>query len=142
MAHVLVIDDEEMARFTIREILESAAHSVEEAEDGLQGVSALAAGRFDLVICDIVMPKQEGADTIRKIKATYPRVKLIAVSGGGRVNNIDHLDRARAAGADAVLGKPFADTDLTAAIDSLDITPADDQGRDDLSELLMAVAAD
>ena len=119
MARILVIDDEELARFTIREILEGSAHVVTEASDGIEGMRCLQADAFDIAITDMVMPQQEGSKTIEAIKDFAPSVKVIAISGGGRVNNVDHLDRAMAAGADAILKKPFTYEEFLDTVENL-----------------------
>ena len=83
MARILVIEDEELSRYTVRQILDRAGHEVEEAENGAEGLDRLGAGTFDLVITDIFMPVMEGIETIREIKRLYPDQKILAMSGGG-----------------------------------------------------------
>jgi len=116
MARILVIDDEELARFTMREILEAAGHTVDEAEDGDVGISKFEANPTDVIVTDIIMPKKEGVQTIIELKRDHPEVKIIAVSGGGRTRNMDFLKLAEEFGADKILAKPFADDDLLAAV--------------------------
>jgi len=112
MARILVIDDEALIRETIRIKLEQSGHEVIEAANGVEGLRALEDGRFDLVVTDIIMPEQEGIETIRKIRDRDQRVAIIAISGGGRGRNYQFLDIARKLGADAALPKPFTGSQL------------------------------
>lgn len=118
MPRVLVIDDEQLARFTVREILETAGHEVVEAKNGRQGVAFQKANAFDIVVTDIIMPEQEGVETIIELKRDFPDLPIIAISGGGRTRNLDFLEIAKQYGADHVLAKPFSEEDLLGAIDT------------------------
>ena len=119
MAKILVIDDEELIRFAMREMVESSGHHVEEAEDGAAGLACLGRGGIDLVITDIVMPNMEGIQTITEIRKIDPEVPILAISGSGRIGASDRLAESRKAGADAVLKKPFSDKELQEKIASL-----------------------
>jgi len=116
---ILVIEDNALARFTLREILEDADYEVIEAEDGDQGIELQNQHGFDLVVTDIIMPKKDGLDTISELKSAYPDLPIIAVSGGGRTRDSDVLDAAREAGADRVLHKPFTNEELVEIVASL-----------------------
>lgn len=112
MARILVVDDEEPARFTIRDILESAGHEVDEATNGNEAISSQSANPFDLIIIDIIMPEKEGVGTIIELKRDYPDLKIIAISGGGRTKNLDYLQLADEFGAYRILAKPFFEEEL------------------------------
>ncbi|MAF96260.1 MAG: response regulator [Rhodospirillaceae bacterium] len=112
MARILVVDDEELARFTIRDILETAGHDVDEAANGNEAISYQTANPFDLIITDIIMPEKEGVETIIELKRDYPDLKIIAISGGGRTKNLDFLKLADEFGADKILAKPFSEEEL------------------------------
>lgn len=112
MARILVMDDEELARFTLREILEADGHEVTEAENGKEGVAYQKANAFDLIVTDIIMPEKEGVETIIELKRDYPDLKIIAISGGGRTRNLDFLTLAEQYGAERVLAKPFSEDEL------------------------------
>jgi len=118
MARILLIDDEEIVRFTLRTALEMGLHKVVEAEDGEQATELLSESSFDLVITDIVMPKKEGVQTILDIKANYPDTKIIAITGGDPARSGLYLKTAGILGADKVLLKPISDAHLTEAIDT------------------------
>jgi len=115
---VLVVDDEEMTRFTLREILEGAGHEVMEAENGVRGLEAQRGFRCDLVITDIIMPDKEGVEFVKDLRSSFPNLPIIAISGGGRTHNLDFLEIARRFGANAILAKPFTRAALMAAIDT------------------------
>ena len=107
MARVLLIDDEEYVRMTLGQALEDEGHAVLMATNGREGLEVFAAERPDLVITDLLMPDKEGIETIRELRRIVPDVKIVVISGGGRVNNVDFLEVARKFGAAAALRKPF-----------------------------------
>lgn len=120
MARILIVDDEELVRLTIRQFLERAGHEVTEAGNGNEGLRQVEAVRPDLVISDIIMPDREGIETIHKIRQDHPGIKIIAISGGGRIGTTDFLEIAAKVGADRTLAKPFTrDTLLQAVNDCL-----------------------
>lgn len=118
MALILVIDDEELIRETIRVKLEQNGHQVIEAANGAEGLRQLEASSVDLVVTDIIMPEQEGIETIRKIRNRDSAVGIIAISGGGRTRNFGFLDFAKKLGADAALSKPFTGSQLLALVET------------------------
>jgi CheY-like chemotaxis protein len=116
MARLLIIDDEKLARMTLRKILERAGHEVVEATNGAEGIAMYRAQRSDLVITDIIMPDKEGVETIIELKRDFPDLPLIAMSGGGRTRNLDFLKLAKQYGAARVLAKPFSQNDILEAV--------------------------
>jgi len=72
------------------------------------------------------MPEQEGIDTIIQIRRERPGVKIIAISGGGRIRNIDFLDMAQSLGANDVLAKPFEVDELLSCLIRLGFPPTAD----------------
>src|SRR2546426_723231 len=90
MARIILIDDEDAVRRTVRLALERAGHQVLEASDGEAGLKLLAQSGADLVITDIFMPGQDGIVTVRRIRKESPGVKVIAVKWrvvGGSVSS-------------------------------------------------------
>lgn len=118
MARILVMDDEELARFTICEMLGAAGHEAFEAKDGNEGIALQRAQHFDLVITDMIMPDKEGVETLIELKSEYPNLKVIAISGGGRTHNMDFLELAKKYGADKVLQKPFSEEQLVECVNA------------------------
>lgn len=110
--HILVIEDHDPMAKIIETILVAAGHTVMRAADGRAGMELFAKQRFDLVITDILMPNQEGLETIREMTAHNRDVKIIAVSGSGRDGGMDYLRIAEAFGAVSTLQKPFQPEDL------------------------------
>ncbi|BBO92410.1 response regulator [Desulfosarcina ovata] len=107
MARILVIDDDDTIRLSLRLTLEDADYDVAEAANGEEGLALMRAGSFDLVITDIFMPEKEGIETIDEIRRNYPDTKIISISGGGRMDPDAYLDIAERVGADQSLSKPF-----------------------------------
>ncbi|HEX4112986.1 MAG TPA: response regulator [Stellaceae bacterium] len=119
MAHILLIDDNEMVRETVNDMLASAGHGVEEASDGLAGLEKFAPGKYDVVISDIFMPGEDGIGTIRKIRREDSVVGIIAISGGGGGDSAEDVLRITVKlGADCTLAKPFSRAQLLAAVAS------------------------
>ena len=119
MARILVVDDDELARFTIREILTMAGHEITEAEDGDEAIKSQKATPFDLIVTDIIMPSADGLEVIRDILRQDPEARIIAISGGGRLPAQTYLGHARKFGATAVLPKPFPPEQLLSLVDDL-----------------------
>jgi CheY-like chemotaxis protein len=86
------------------------------AANGQEALNVLAHTPIDIVITDIMMPVKEGLETIIAIRRDFPRVKIIAMSGGGSLGTRQYLEIAKALGASCVVQKPFSRTTLLAAI--------------------------
>ena len=112
MAKILVIEDEDLARYTLCDALKSAGHDVDEAENGATGTMLCKTRPYDLVITDIIMPEKEGIGAIIEILEENPTQRIIAISGGGRLGAEGYLESALALGALATLAKPFSDQEL------------------------------
>lgn len=94
MAKILVIDDEKAIRFALKEILEHEKHSVEEAEDGAAGLAAAKKTKFDLVLCDIKMPKMDGIEVLERLQAMDPDLPVVMISGHGSIDTaVDALKK-------------------------------------------------
>jgi CheY-like chemotaxis protein len=116
MARILIIDDDDRVRWIVHEILERAGHEIIEASNGVEGIKMYRAKPTDLVITDIIMPEKEGMEIISELRAEFPGVKIIAVSGGGEHGEADYLEIAGKLGAQRVLSKPFVFEDLLKAV--------------------------
>lgn len=85
MAKILIIEDEASIRRVLTRILseESDTYSVEEAEDGIQGLEKIKASDYDLVLCDIKMPKMDGEELLEAVKKIKPEIPIVMISGHG-----------------------------------------------------------
>ncbi len=119
MKRILIIDDDDQFREMLYYMLQRAGFDVEEAADGDKGISLQQKHPFDLVITDIIMPNKEGIGTIIELRKDYPNLKIIAISGGGRVVPNEYLDYAKKLGAHLTLSKPFERKELIDAINGL-----------------------
>lgn len=119
MPRVLVIDDEPQIRSLVKRFLTNAGYEVDEAGDGLAGVDQMNAAPADLVITDILMPKQEGLETIRQIREKHPNCKIIAMSGGSQLTAMDFLPIAEKFGAAKIFHKPIDFRELVEAVEEL-----------------------
>ncbi len=109
---VLVIDDDAVVRGMLAEMLRREGYEVDEAEDGRVGMRRFRESPAALVITDVVMPEQEGLETLMQLRHDFPAVKVIAISGGGRVGPDAYLNSARTLGAHGILAKPFGREEL------------------------------
>jgi CheY-like chemotaxis protein len=107
MSRILIIEDDPIIQKVLHMLLVSLGHEAVLAENGKVGLAAFKREEFDLVITDCVMPEMEGIETIEALRKLAPAVKIIAMSGGGRVAAMDYLRIARNLGAAAVIEKPF-----------------------------------
>lgn len=116
MTRILIIDDEELVRATVRQMLELEGYEIEEAANGREGIERLKEKPADLVITDIIMPEKEGIETIIEIRRQNPRAKIIAISSGGRTGTTEYLELAVKLGAAHILPKPFDSKQLLQAV--------------------------
>lgn len=108
MPSVLVVDDEDQIRQLIRETLEQAGYDVQEARDGKEGLERYRAKPADLVIMDILMPDQDGLESIMTLRREFPASRVIAITGGSdMIGILNFLDVAKMLGARRTLQKPF-----------------------------------
>jgi len=105
---ILVIEDDFRLRTTLVQLLLHSGFEVIEAEEGGQGLALFEQQAVDLVVTDLIMPGKEGMETILELRQNHPDLKIIAMSGGGRVRAAEYLPVAAAAGADRTIQKPFA----------------------------------
>lgn len=105
MAKILLIEDEASIRRVLVKILteENANYMVEEAEDGLQGTEKIKDDDFDLVLCDIKMPKMDGVEVLEAIKKIKPEIPVVMISGHG---DLDTAVNTMRLGAFDYISKP------------------------------------
>ena len=85
MPKILIIEDESAIRRVLKKIIseENDSYIVEEAEDGLEGIEMVMKNDFDLILCDIKMPKMDGVEVLEKIKKIKPEIPIVMISGHG-----------------------------------------------------------
>jgi CheY-like chemotaxis protein len=116
---ILVVDDEPGIRELLCLMLEAAGHTVFSAEDGISAPKVLAAKPIDVVITDLLMPERDGLEFITEVRKKYPAIKIIAMSGGGHIARDSYLRIAKNFGAHFILEKPFSQSGVLGAIDSV-----------------------
>jgi len=113
------MDDDVKFRQMLRKILERAGYEITEAADGKEGMKLFRAAPTDLVITDILMPGQESIETIQELKRDFDGVKIIAISGGGRIDSKEYLETAEQFGVARTFSKPFDREELLEVIREL-----------------------
>ena len=112
MPRILVVEDDDLMRDGLRQMIEREGHEALAAENGLLGLKLFQTHEIDLVITDVLMPEKDGLELIKEIRACNPEVKIIAMSGGGRISSKNYLSVAKRLGANGTLTKPFLRKDL------------------------------
>jgi CheY-like chemotaxis protein len=112
MKKILVIEDDDLVLRLLKKMLGIEGYTIECASNGKEGVEKFRENPADLVITDLIMPEQDGIETIIQLKETAPDLKIIAISGGGqlgpgKVDARDYLDIAKSFGAFCILPKPI-----------------------------------
>jgi CheY-like chemotaxis protein len=116
---ILVIDDDFNVRSVICDSLADCGYEVEQASNGELGLDMMKKRMPDLLITDIIMPYRDGIEVILEVRQKYPGLKVLAISGGGRVKTGDYLGIAQRLGSDEILRKPFDMKDLEKAVERL-----------------------
>lgn len=123
MARILFVDDEPLIREEAVQLLRRDGHKVVHASNGREAIRMLDTVPVDLVVMDVVMPQQDGLETIAEIRERddeMRNVKILSISNGGASCDPSmHLKSADLFGANRVLPKPFCLAELRAAIDEL-----------------------
>ena len=119
MGKILIIDDEPYILLMLKKMLEKAGYEVDLASNGREGMALFEKASADLVITDIIMPDKEGLELILDMKKQRPALKIIAMSGGGRISPESYLECAKHFGAERVFQKPFRQKDLVSAVKEL-----------------------
>lgn len=116
---ILLVDDEEAIRKMVRAILGGELYEFWEAFNGLEAQLLLEKQKFDLVISDVIMPDCDGIELLMAVRHKFPDMKVIIMSGGGRVRAGHYLDLAGKLGAVRVFEKPFDTAALRLAVQEL-----------------------
>jgi CheY-like chemotaxis protein len=117
MAHILLVDDDEILRDTLLQMLELDGHTVSHAASAEEGLTTFGGAAIDLVITDILMPGMDGARLIVELRRSRPHLPIVAISGGRRVLSAEFsLQTASLAGATYQLAKPFSRHELQSVL--------------------------
>jgi DNA-binding NtrC family response regulator len=116
MERILIIDDESQIRSMLRLMLERVGYEVIEAADGMEGIRQYRDNPADLIITDLIMPNKDGIGMIIELKKEFPKVKIIAMSGGGVNRPEGYLDGAKKLGATRTLTKPIDRDEMLTAV--------------------------
>lgn len=108
MAKILIADDEESVLEMLKRVLAMDAHEVVVARDGEEAIRAIRTEQPDLAVIDLFMPRKEGLETIMQARKVFPKLKIIAISGGNPRHGMSFLEMATHLGAHRSLAKPFA----------------------------------
>ena len=106
---ILLIDDEESVRVFLQDFFEDREFDVEIASDGLEGWEQFQKGKFDLVLCDMLMPGMIGLEVLKRIKALKPDQKVIMLTS---IKEDSMRKKTEEAGCDLYLNKPVRLSDL------------------------------
>ncbi len=117
---ILVIDDDLAFRQMLAKLLQRAGYATVSAHNGKVGLQLCQEAQPDLVITDIVMPEQDGIETIGLLRRRFPHVKIVAISGGGqRIGAAVPLTVAAKLGAHALFEKPIPGQELLDVVEGL-----------------------
>lgn len=119
MKKILIIDDEHYILMMLKKMLERAGYEVDLASNGNEGLDLFRKSPSDLVITDIIMPEKEGLETIREMKRMQPQMKIIAMSGGGKISAENYLETAKIFGASRIIEKPFNQKTMVSSVKEL-----------------------
>jgi two-component system response regulator (stage 0 sporulation protein F) len=119
MAHILLVEDDELVRDMLTQMLHRASHQVTPAANGEEAIEVLKKSKPDIMITDIIMPKMSGITLISEVKNKHPAMEIIAISGGGRLDPTGYLDLSESLGATTSFEKPVDKSALLMAVDLL-----------------------
>ena len=117
MVRILLVDDDDLSRGAVHRMLERGGYSVYSTGQGSQAILRYKTDPSDLVITDLIMPETDGLEIIQELRRVDPAVKILAISGGGRVDADEYLSVALKFGAIEVLPKPFTGQELKQAVE-------------------------
>jgi CheY-like chemotaxis protein len=119
MPGVLIVEDDKELREMLKMSLQRRGFLVLEADNGKDAITHFKPLITDLVVTDLIMPEEDGLKVVIKLRELKPSIRIIAISGGGKVGPGSYLNLAKALGADAIYSKPFSINDLIVKIEQL-----------------------
>jgi len=124
---ILIIDDEPTALELLRRIVSSVGYDTVLAANGEEGLERFQEQPCDLVITDMVMPVKDGLQTILDLRADFPDLPVIAISGGGAISKERYLAVASYLDRVITVAKPFSINSITDAIEKLLLEASEEQ---------------
>jgi len=124
-ASILLIDDNAAFLEVQAAVLRDLGYRVLVAAHAQAALRLLEASPVDIIITDILMPDRDGIELIQDVRRRWPAIRIVAVSGGGRIAAGAYLNLARSLGASAVLAKPFSEDELMLTIEQLQLSTGD-----------------
>lgn len=124
MAGILIVEDDKDLREMLKLSLMRRKYIVFEAGDGKEAIIHFKPSITDLVVTDLIMPEEDGLKVIIKLREIKPSIKIIAISGGGKIGPGSYLNLAKALGANAIFSKPFSTRELIGKIEELVSSPS------------------
>jgi len=119
MPGVLIVEDDKELREMLKLALLRRNFTVLEAENGKVAITHFKPLITDVVVTDLIMPEEDGLKVVIKLRELKPSIKIIAISGGGKVGPGSYLKLAKALGADATYSKPFSINEVVIKIEEL-----------------------
>ena len=127
-ARILIVDDEAPMRLVLQQVLIADGYEVETAANGTDALELAAREQFDLMMIDLIMPGKDGFQTILSLREDLPRMRIIAMSGGGGYRSSNYLRFAGKIGDCQTLAKPFSKQAMLDAIETELAVRKDDDG--------------
>jgi len=119
MAKILLVEDDDLVRDMLAQVLKRASHEIITASNGEEATQLLKSNEPDIMVTDIIMPQKSGITLISEVKDKHPNMEIIAISGGGRLDPTGYLDLSESLGATVSFEKPIDNSALLMAIDLL-----------------------
>lgn len=119
MVKILVADDTKAITDILKNILSKEGHKVDTAADGTEAISCIDKNPYDLVITDMLMPRQDGFDVIHHLKENYPDTKIIVMTGGGIAITPSEVIKSVGDDIEIFLTKPIGKSELMDAVNTV-----------------------
>ncbi len=119
LKNILLVDDEESIRKMVRAVLGEKEYAFTEASNGVEALEMMETQSFDLILTDVIMPDCDGIELVMSVRKKLPDIKVIVMSGGGRVRADHYLNLAEKLGAARVFEKPFNTAELRETVSEL-----------------------
>ena len=119
MATILVVEDNDLVRSSLRALLSRAGYDIHEASDGEESIDLFRRNQYELIVTDILLPKMSGIEVVEEMRRLSIDIPIVAMSGGGSLDRELLLREAAKVGANAVFGKPIENREFVGQINEL-----------------------